>query len=411
MVFKIIQTFASKVLIALFSFLLLILTARYGGSAVRGEISLFLTNQTIIMLLASIIGGPSIVYLTTKVNTGYLFTLSYIWALTMALIVSLILLWMGLVSYHDYYFLLVIAILSCLLSINTHFLLGFQKISLFNFINISQVAIVFLLVFYYFVLQAKTGLHEYLISLTASYSILFLLSFFYVNVLKKENAIQENKNWWYYLKTGFSAQFSNLIQFLNYRLSYYFIALFLSEEKLGLFSTCVILSESIWLISSSLSTVGYTKISAEKNNTVAKEISFQLLRLNILITFFPVFVLALIPNKLYTDVLGNDFQNIRSIVLIMLIGIFAISIQRIISAYFSGIGKFHINNTASLIGLVFNSTFLYLFLKNYQLKGVALASTLAYLLIFGYSFYKFRKITGIQWKDMKPRKSDFEIEV
>jgi O-antigen/teichoic acid export membrane protein len=409
MIFKIAQTFVSKVLVALLSFLLMIITARYGGSVVRGEISLFITNQAVIVLFASIVGGPSIVYLSSKVKTRNLFILSYLWASLICIIVSLIILYAGFVTYELYFFLLAISFFSCLFSVNTYFLLGLKKINAFNLMNILQVFITFVIVCYFFLLKGNTSIYEYLISLLISYGALFLFSLLYLLSIKKENANKEDKAWSYYFNTGFTAQLSNLIQFLNYRLSYYFIALFLTENDLGLFSTCVIITESIWLISSSLATIGYSKISSEKDPQLAKTIIFQLFRLNILLTLLPVLVLAFIPDTFYTYLLGKDFHDMKAIVLIMLIGALILSVQRTMSTYFSGIGKFYINNLAALIGLACNGTFLYFFLLNYQLIGVAIASTLTYLAIFIYGFYNFRKLTHIRLADLKFKKGDLDI--
>jgi O-antigen/teichoic acid export membrane protein len=409
MIFKIVQTFVSKVLTALLAFMLVVVTARYGGSLVRGEISLFITNQAVIVLFASIIGGPSIVYLTSKVNMKYLFVLSYIWSFFTSVLVSLIILFFGFVSNDMYFFLLAVSFFSCLFSVNNNFLLGFQKINAFNLMNILQVLIAFIIVCYYFLFKENSGLYEYVISILISYTLLFFFNLLYLILIKKENKNKEDRDWRYYFNIGFTAQLSNLVQFLNYRLSYYFIALFLSENDLGLFSTCVIMTESIWLISSSLATVGYSKISAEKDPQLSKNIILQLFRLNIVLTLLPVLILAIIPDRFYTYLLGNDFHDMKGIISIMLTGAFVLSVHRIMATYFSGIGKFYINNIAALIGLVCNSIFLYFLLSNYQLMGVAIASALTYSMIFVYSFYNFRGITGVNWKDLKFRKADLDI--
>jgi O-antigen/teichoic acid export membrane protein len=409
MIFKIAQTFISKALAAVLSFMLVIVTARYGGSAVRGEISLFITNQAVIILFASIVGGPSIVYLTSKVNIRSLFILSYLWAMLSCLAVSLIILYAGFVSYDLYIFLLAISIFSCLFSVNNHFLLGFQKINAFNLMNILQVLITFIVVCYFFLWKENAGIYEYVISLLISYSILFLISLVYLLSIKKDSEGKEDKSWVSYFKTGFTAQLSNLIQFLNYRLSYYFIVLFLSENDLGLFSTCVIISESIWLISGSLATVGYSKISSEKDPRLAGKIILQLFRLNILLTLLPILILVFIPDRFYTYLLGKDFHDMKPVISIMLIGAFIVSVHRIMATYFSGTGKFYINNIASFTGLICNILFLYFFLLNYQLTGAALASTLTYSGIFIYSFYNFRKLTHINLADLKFKREDLEI--
>ena len=408
MIFKIAQTFISKAFAALLTFMLVVVTARYGGAAIRGAISLFITNLAVTTLFASIVGGPSIVYLSSKVKIGSLFTLAYLWALFMCIMVSLIILYTGFVSYELYFFLLATSIFSCLFSINTFFLLGFKKISAFNLLNILQVLITFIAVCYFFVWKGNAGIYEYVISLLVSYMVLLLLSLLCLFFVKMDSEDKEDKSWLYYFNTGFTAQLSNLIQFLNYRLSYYFIALFLSENDLGLFSTCVILTESIWLISSSLATVGFSKISSEKDPLHARTIILQLFRLNILLTLLPILVLASIPDGFYTFLLGKDFHDMKTIILVMLAGAFILSVQRIMSAYFSGTGKFYINNIAALTGLACNGAFLYFFLLNYQLLGMAVASSLTYFVIFIYGFYNFRKITQFHWADLKFKKEDLK---
>jgi O-antigen/teichoic acid export membrane protein len=409
MIVKILQTFVSKAVTAILSLLLVVVTARYGGTVIRGEISLFITNQAVVMLLASIVGGPSIVYLTSKVNTRSLFLLSYLWASFTSLFVSLLILLTGFVSYDLFWFLLAVSLLSSLFSVNTHFFLGYQKINAFNLMNILQALITFMLVSYFFFLKGDGGIYEYIISLLISYIVLWLCSIFYLVFLTKENASKEYKTWYYYFKTGFKAQLSNLIQFFNYRLSYYFIALMLSKKDLGLFSTCVIITESIWLISNSLATVGFSRISSEKDPEISKRIIFQLFRLNILLTLIPVLILAVIPDRFYTLLLGKDFHDMKTIVSIMLAGSFILSVQRIISTYFSGTGKFYLNNIAAFIGLICNGIALYYFLPKYQLTGVAIVSILTYTIIFVYGFYNFIKMTGMSHLDLKFKREDLNI--
>ncbi|MFL5731440.1 MAG: polysaccharide biosynthesis C-terminal domain-containing protein [Cytophagaceae bacterium] len=409
MILKIAQTFLAKVLASFISMMLVIITARYGGTAVRGEISLFVTNQTIIMLFAGIIGGPALVYLTSKVNAGSLFIVSYLWALLSTILLSLLILFLGFVPSNLYFLLFIVSLLSSFFSVNTSLLLGFQKINIFNSMNVLQVLITGMVVSYYFWWNEQSTVYEYIISLLISYGSLWLIRLIYVWTMIASHKNSERRSLLYYLKTGFAAQFSNLVQFLNYRLSYYFIALFLSENNLGLFSTCVILSESVWLISQSLAMVGFSKISAEKDPLMARSIVLQLFRLNILLTLIPVLLLLVIPDDLYTFVFGKDFKGMKSIVSIMLTGAFVISVQRIMSAYFSGTGRFRINNISVLIGLIFNAVLLYILLIKYQLAGVAFASTITYTGIFMYGFYRFRALTGLRWEDLVFKKEDFRL--
>src|ERR1700752_3343640 len=70
---KIIQTIFSKGIISIINFLVVLITARYLGSDGRGTISIMFLNITVILLFNDIIGGSSLVYLTSKRNPFTLF--------------------------------------------------------------------------------------------------------------------------------------------------------------------------------------------------------------------------------------------------------------------------------------------------------------------------------------------------
>ena len=59
-------------------------------------------------------------------------------------------------------------------------------------------------------------------------------------------------------------------------------------------------------------------------------------------------------------------------------GISAFGFSILISSYFSGIGKFHINTLGSFIGLTMTVSFCYLLIPVYGTKGAAIAASISY---------------------------------
>jgi hypothetical protein len=70
---KILQTIFSKGIISIINFLVVLITARYLGADGRGQISIMFLNITVILLFNDIVGGSSLVYLTSKRNPYSLF--------------------------------------------------------------------------------------------------------------------------------------------------------------------------------------------------------------------------------------------------------------------------------------------------------------------------------------------------
>ncbi len=76
---------------------------------------------------------------------------------------------------------------------------------------------------------------------------------------------------------GWKTQLSAFIQFLNYRLSYYFLEYFKGIASVGVFSVGVAFSEAIWMVSRSLSVIIYSDVVTVKiTKILLKKLKFRL---------------------------------------------------------------------------------------------------------------------------------------
>src|SRR6478735_3337369 len=58
----------------------LLLTARLLGSEGRGELTLFLTNLTLLQLFSELLNGPALVYLSPRLNKSSMIGITLVWA-------------------------------------------------------------------------------------------------------------------------------------------------------------------------------------------------------------------------------------------------------------------------------------------------------------------------------------------
>ena len=89
------------------------------------------------------------------------------------------------------------------------------------------------------------------------------------------------------------------------------------------------------------------------------------------------------------------FQEVPSIIALLLLGIIPLSGALALSAYFAGIHKIHINLYGSCIGLMVSLLLNILLIPTYGIRGAAISSILSYVstaLYYYILFFKHQKV-------------------
>jgi O-antigen/teichoic acid export membrane protein len=206
-------------------------------------------------------------------------------------------------------------------------------------------------------------------------------------------------------------QLGNILQFLNYRLSYYFIEFFLRRAAVGVYSVGVQLSESIWLIAKSIHMVQYTRISNEKNEDYAAKLTLNLVKISFILTLLSLILIMVLLHVFFAVVLKPEFQQVPLIMFTLAAGILTFSISIILSPYFSGMGKPIHNTISAAIGLVFTLVLSLLLIPQMKLPGAALAATVSYSASTLYQFIVFIKMSNLKPADFLLRKNDILVIV
>jgi O-antigen/teichoic acid export membrane protein len=383
-------TIFSKGLILLVNFFIVVFTARIWGSEGRGEIALVIANVSIIAIFSNVFCGSTVAYNAPHRQRDLLLIIS----LAGAILTSVAGAAVFSVLFHKGYF-MPLFLISFLVSMNSaiaSYWLGKKDITKYNLISLIGPSLILgTLVLLYYVF-GKTNLDTYFKAYYIGYGTLLLLasaSLARERSFTKPDFIPAGLAG--ILSYGVKNEFNYLLQFLNYRLSYYFIVFLLGMKELGIFSIAVSITEAIWIISRSMSAVHFSNVinSEDKIKSVNEALLYA--KQSFLISILILVVAIALPDKLYSLVFGDEFSGLRKLVLYLSPGIIAISVSNLFGHYFAGTGNLNILRNKSLIGLTVTLLSLPLMLNKFQLTGACVAVDLSYFSSSLYLWIMFRK--------------------
>ena len=392
------DTFVSRVLILVLNFGLVIYTTNIWGSSGKGIISLVIADLAIVTFLTGILGGSSISYFSSKYKKEQILTFAYLWSVIIGGLVPLLFLFSSLSGYTIY--LIFLSISLSLLTTNINLFIGLKKIREFNWYTILQQAvnIFFILIIVY--LFQKKSVSVYFIALILSYSCLFLISTFQIFRKYQFSKIHFSgkifKDLFHY---GWKTQLSAMVQFFNYRVSYYFLSFFVGIASVGIFSVGVAISEAIWTVSKSIALVLYSEvINSTEHDKLIQQTKVSI-KVSLYISLVFIIVILLIPKDFYAFIFGKDFTQTKQIILFLSPGILIIAVSNIVGYYFAGINKLRILNIKSFIGLIFTVVFSYLLIPKMGIIGACIVMSISYTLSSLVLFWEFYKNTNFSSKD------------
>jgi O-antigen/teichoic acid export membrane protein len=407
---NILSTITTRILVALLTLIMVLLNARYLGAENVGTIGLIILAIAILQLVSNLVGGGALVYLVPRAQLMKLYLPSCGWALFISAVGSFSLNILHLIPTGYAIHVFFLSLLLSLFTVNFMVLMGQERIREYNIISLLQVIILFgVLVFVFFGL-GKREVMAYLYGLYISYAFAFLASLFIIrSSFQKKEILGSGKVIRELIHLGSVMQLGNILQFLNYRLSYYFIEFFLQRAAVGVYSVGVQLSESIWLIAKSIHMVQYTRISNEKNENFAAKLTLNLVKITFILTFFSLILILVLLHLFFSLIFKPEFQQVPVIMFTLAAGILTFSISIILSPYFSGMGKPIHNTISAAIGLVFTMVLSLVLIPKMKLPGAALAATIAYIVSTLYLFIVFVRMTKVKPVDFLLRKEDITI--
>lgn len=410
MIRKIINTFASNVLIALLNLIMAMAISQYLGAEGKGGQSILITNIALVLLVCNIAGGASLVYLVPRYDNFRIIFISYIWSFIICLGVYFILIGFGNISTIYSYHISLLSLMSSLTAVNTSVLLGHEKIKARNIIAVLQTLITLIVLLVMFLGFDNKTLNVYILALYAAYTIAFMLSCGYIMPYATGNGLPKAFNVIVkdIFRFGFLNQMSHIFQLLSFRLSYYILLIYMGKDSVGIYSNAVSLVESVWLISKSIATVQYASIANSKDNEYGQELTRKLLRSALFVSFILLLAMSLLPSFFFRMIFGEEFGQVGLLIITLSPGVFFYNFLLIIGHYFSGKGRYYINTIASAIGLLVTVVMCFLLVPLWGMYGAAAAAVISFISTSFYVLYIFKKETHYTWRSFFPDIKDLK---
>jgi O-antigen/teichoic acid export membrane protein len=106
--------------------------------------------------------------------------------------------------------------------------------------------------------------------------------------------------------------------------------------------------------------------------------TLTLSKLSCILSIASVFLILLIPNKIYVSVLGEGYVDVKSYMLLYSPGIIIMSFISIINNYFSAIGKLKQVLICNALGFLASLIAAHMLIPIYGITGAAIAANIAY---------------------------------
>jgi O-antigen/teichoic acid export membrane protein len=393
-------TFVSSVIIFVIGLGTSVILARFLGPGGRGTYALLLLVPSLLVTIGGLSIQAAIVYFSAnrKYKLNHIASTSLVSGLCLGVILISIF-WVASKTTvfkeffesssinPSYLWLMVFAIpLSLLYCFFTRMLLGREKIAKFNNIRIFwSVLHLGLIVIFLIVMR------EVILGAVLSY----LLTVIGATVLFIKESI----------RYGSKVHLGVIAQFLNYRLDMLLIAHFLSVAEVGCYAVAVGLAERLWMIPGAIGTVLFPRVSAIESAR-ANQLTPKASRNTLFITFILSLGLMVLAKPLIQFLFGGRFLYSVKPLMILLPGIVAFSVCKVLANDLAGRGRPEFNGFAALLSLSINIPLNLLLIPSWGISGAAFASTVAYTMAAVFSIIMFVKLTGSSLSDILLIKAD-----
>lgn len=273
-----------------------------------------------------------------------------------------------------------------------------------------------------FVLTLLFGSHSNDAKVVNTVTYRYFLVFFLQGLLLVIAFVAKNKSWQQFgipgtahllklARYSLTAFTGNLIFFLVYRIDYWFVhanPAVCSQSDLGNYIQVSKLGQLFLVLPQILASVIFPRSASGTNRQELNQSIMIITRLLARFFVFVALVIAVGGHWLFPFIFGDTFNNMQAPFLIILPGIFFLSVLVLLAAYFGGKGILRIGvmgNVAALIVMVVGDYFL---VPVYGIIGAAIISTAAYFVNMLYSLLRFYKDYAISWTDFfKWKRSDY----
>ncbi len=416
MIKNILGTTGTKILNALINLAILIILTREIGSDGFGTIILIIIAITVIQLFIDLVAGSALIYFTPRTDIFKLLVPSYLWII---LVIGLSYLVFIMLSgfFPEFYEIIIprnfeveilmLAGLNAILLTNYNLLLGSKRIGLYNSIFTVQIVTLISVLLYQIYILDNISVYAWILAALTAYATGSILST--AAVLSKTGNLSLSGTLNITKKVivfGFITQVANMLHLGNKRIGFYFLNAFTGIKSVGIYGAGTQLTEGLRIIGQSISLVQFSEISNSDSKDFAKVVTIKLMKFSFILTLLSLIVLVIIPVQVYELVFGNEFENLKLVIIALSPGVLALSVNTIFSHYFSGLGRPVVSLWANAIGMLVTLVLAITLIPSLGYLGAALTASASYISTIIYQYLLFKKETGTIFREWLPDRND-----
>lgn len=408
---QIVNTLFTRILTGVLNLVIAIVISNYLGAEGKGVQGLIIATISLLIVFTGIVGPGGLTFLLPRLESFLLIIPSFIWSILSILVMWLVLWYFPLVPDGFIVDVLILSFILSAFNINNSILIARKRIGTSNLLTVVQVGLIIIVIFLYVVFDF-ISIKSYINALYVGYFISMSLSFWYVRNEYKAFSFKADSSTFFsafrqLIKYGGFNQLDILAQFLSFRLAYYLLNYFIDPAQVGIYSNGVSIIESVWLLSRSISFVLHSQLVNSHDNKYSSQLTIKFMKFSFLLALIAVVILLFIPSSFYRFVFGEEFGQIRTVIVVLSPGVIMFSLSFVLSSYFSGTGKHYVNSISSIVGLISIVLCSLFLIPDFGIIGAGLAASISYLVTTIIKFSYFLMISKSKINDMIYKKSDF----
>ena len=207
---------------------------------------------------------------------------------------------------------------------------------------------------------------------------------------------------------GAQGQVSNIAQLLNFRFDQYLVAAFVARASVGHYAVAVGVGETVWWVSTAVAIVMLPRLTGLEKEQ-ADELTPVVSRNTLLVSALAGAAIVAVSPLAIPLVFGDEFKPAVTPLILLMPGLVAISGSRVLASYLFSRGKVMYNTYTTLLTLVVMLALDLALIPTLEVKGAAIASSLAYVLAMVSTIWFYRRLVPTGLKELLlPQPADIE---
>ncbi|TNE75261.1 MAG: hypothetical protein EP333_04635 [Bacteroidetes bacterium] len=376
---KIISTVFVRGYAAVANLAVVVLSAKYLGAEARGTIALVILGVTIVGMVQSVVGGPSLTYFAPKRSVKSLIKQAVIWSVISGITIGAFISFLNLSPWEYVAELITISVFQGIITAQHSLLVGKEKVYSYGWLDAIRTTVLWSYITVRFFVFDSVNIDEIFFAYILANALTVGFGFVVLRNEHLKNNSLETASFREMIRYGSEIQLNNLSQLFNYRFVYFVIERLKGMEALGVFSVAVSIAESVWIICKSIATIQLSRLVNIPELNDQKKLTNKLAFTSVVVTTIATLILWTIPSTLFTYVFGSEFSSVPDLIRSFTPAIILLSAYTIHNHFFIARDQNWINIRASLLGNMLFLVVTYFAILHFDLTGAALSYGVAFL--------------------------------